>query len=81
MLVSLNRNTWLYNWLQDRWESEMLQILNDHPGLSVKTISEYKTAIGKLLLENGYRSKLTSTTDLIIVMTEEEYVFLKLKYC
>lgn len=80
MLVYLSKNEWLYSWLQDRWTDDLLQILNDHPGLSVKTVGEYKRAIGRLLGENGYRWKVTSNNDLIIVMSEEEYVFLKLKY-
>lgn len=80
MLVYLSKNEWVYNWLGDRWKDEMLQILNDHPGLSIKTITEYKRAIGKLLEEHGYRYKVTSNHDLIVVMSEEEYIFLKLKY-
>ena len=34
-----------------------------------------------LLIKNGYKTKVTKNNDVIIVMTEEEFVFLKLKYC
>jgi len=80
MLVYLSKNEWIYGWLQDRWGIEMLQILNEHPGLSIKTINEYKRAIAKLLEENGYRVKVTSTSDLIIVLSEQDYIMLKLRY-
>jgi len=42
--------------------------------------SEIRNKMVERLVDKGYKVKFTSGNDVIIVMTEEEYMFLKLKY-
>lgn len=81
MLVSLNKNKWLWNYIYekiDKMDPEFREYL-------VTTFSktrpeEMHTIILKKFETFGYRLKFTSSKDVIIAMTEEEYIFLKLKY-
>jgi hypothetical protein len=79
MLISLDKNKWMYDWLQDRWRDDLLAIIL---GLEdeVPRPNNMRKGIAKLLEVNGYKTKLTSKFDVIISMTEEEYIILKLKY-
>ena len=79
MLISLDKNKWMYDWLQDRWRDDLLAIIL---GLEdeVPRPNNMRKGIAKLLEVNGYKTKLTSKFDVIISMTEEEFIFLKLKY-
>ena len=79
MLISLDKNKWMYDWLQDRWRDDLLAIIL---GLEdeVPRPNNMRKGIAKLLEANGYKTKLTSKFDVIISMTEEEFIFLKLKY-
>jgi hypothetical protein len=69
----------MYDWLQDRWRDDLLAIIL---GLEdeVPRPNNMRKGIAKLLEVNGYKTKLTSKFDVIISMTEEEYIILKLKY-
>jgi hypothetical protein len=80
MLVSLNKNAWLWTWIYEK-------IGNDPDFKSYLVTAFAKTKPEEIkkrtvmkLEEFGYKVKITSGNDAIISMTEEEYVFLKLKY-
>lgn len=81
MIISLNKNSWLWNWIYD--------IVNHKdPDFSEYLITAFsktrpedmKIQLIMKLASFGYKVKITSTKDALISMTEEEYIFLKLKY-
>lgn len=79
MLISLDKNKWLYDWMQDRWENELvtgLRLLDD----MVPRPNTMRQNIASMLNRKGYKTKLTRNYDVIIAMNEQEFVFLKLKY-
>lgn len=79
MLVSLDKNRWLYDWMQESWQEELYNIITSN-GKEVPRPNDIRKRLNNLLISKGYNTKLTSKFDIIISMTEEEYVFLKLKY-
>jgi hypothetical protein len=79
MLVSLDKNKWLFDWMQDNWQDEIYVIITQLDPY-VKRPSVMRKLIGKMLQDKGYKVKITSKHDLIIAMKEEEFIFLKLKY-
>lgn len=79
MLVSLDKNKWLYDWLQDKYHDDLLAIVLGLEDV-VPRPNKMREGIAKLLTTKGYKTKLTRKFDIIISMTEEEYMFLKLKY-
>lgn len=79
MLVSLDKNKWLYDWMQDNWQEELYNIITVN-GKEVPRPNDIRARLNNLLISKGYNTKLTSKFDIIISMTEEEYIFLKLKY-
>jgi hypothetical protein len=79
MLVSLNKNKWLLEWMKDNWREEMLNIFTLVDSFSSRP--NIAREFSNLLIKNGYKTKVTKNNDVIIAMTEEEFVFLKLKYC
>ncbi len=79
MLVSLDKNKWLYDWMQDNWQEELYNIITVN-GKEVPRPNDIRARLNNLLISKGYNTKLTSKFDIIISMTEEQYVFLKLKY-
>ena len=79
MLISLDKNRWLYDWMQDNWQEELYNIITSN-GKEVPRPNDIRSRLNNLLISKGYNTKLTSKFDIIISMTEEQYVFLKLKY-
>lgn len=79
MLVSLDKNKWLYDWMQEKWQEELYNIITVN-GKEVPRPNDLRARIVDLLSSKGYRAKLTRKFDIIISMSEEDYVFLKLKY-
>jgi hypothetical protein len=79
MLVSLDKNKWLYDWMHDRFHNDLLAIIMGIDDV-VPRPHEMRKGIAKLLTAHGYKTKVTSKHDIIISMTEEEYILLKLKY-
>lgn len=79
MLVSLQKNNWLYNWISDNWKSELTEIMTKEDPY-VKRPNKIKKDLAQLLASKGYVTKVTGSGDIIISMTEEEFIFLKLKY-
>jgi len=79
MLVSLDKNKWLYDWLQDNWKQDLLTIILGLEDV-VPRPNKMREGIARLLTSKGYKTKLTSKFDIIISMKEEEYIILKLKY-
>lgn len=79
MLVSLNKNKWLLEWMKDNWREETLNIFTLVDSFSSRP--NIAREFSNLLTKNGYKTKVTKNNDVIIAMTEEEFVFLKLKYC
>ncbi len=80
MLVSLNKNIWLWDYIYDRIDEEELGYNKYMFGTySTNTPHEIRIKFLNKMAELGYKVKITSS-DVIIPMTEEEYMFLKLKY-
>jgi hypothetical protein len=79
MLVSLDKNKWLYDWMQDRFHNDLLAIIMGLDDV-VPRPHKMREGIAKLLTAHGYKTKVTSKFDVIISMKEEEYIILKLKY-
>ena len=79
MLVSLDKNKWLYDWLQEKYHDDLYAIVIGMEDV-VPRPNKMREGIAKLLEAHGYKTKLTSKYDVIISMTEEEYILLKLKY-
>lgn len=79
MLVSLDKNKWLYDWLQDKYHDDLLAIVLGLEDV-VPRPNKMREGIAKLLTNKGYTTKLTSKYDIIISMPEKEYILLKLKY-
>lgn len=80
MLVNLRKNPWLHKWIQETVDPNHVELKNLMMAYS-KTRPEniYKNLALKLI-DKGYKVKLTNTDNVIISMSEEEFVFLKLKY-
>jgi hypothetical protein len=81
MLVSLNKNPWLWNWifeLIDAKDPEFREYLIS--AFSKTRPEEIKNRLIKKLEDFGYKVKFGRNKDAIVVMKEEEYIFLKLKY-
>lgn len=79
MLVSLDKNKWLYDWLQEKFHGDLYAIVIGMECV-VPRPNKMREGIAKLLQAHGYKTKLTSKFDIIISMTEEEFIYLKLKY-
>ena len=79
MLVSLQKNNWLYDWISDNWKSELTAMMTKEDPY-VKRPNKIKKDLAQLLASKGYVTKVTGSSDIIISMTEEEFMFLKLKY-
>jgi|LauGreDrversion4_2_1035121.scaffolds.fasta_scaffold10836_5 hypothetical protein len=80
MLVSLNKNPWLWTWISEKVDGD--SVYRDYlvSAFSRTRPEEIKKQIIMKLTTFGYKVKFTSGNDAIISMSEEEYVFLKLKY-
>jgi hypothetical protein len=79
MLVSLDKNKWLFDWIQDNWQTDIYNILTELDP-NVPRPNVLRTKIAKLLQQKGFTTKVTSKHDIIISMKDEEFTFLKLKY-
>ena len=79
MLVSLDKNKWLFEWIQDNWQKDIYEIfLALDPNVPRPNV--LRKQIAKLLESKGFKTKVTRKHDVIISMRDEDYVFLKLKY-
>jgi len=79
MLVSLDKNKWLFEWIQDNWEKDIYEILLAlDPNVPRPNVLRVK--IARLLESKGFKTKVTSKHDVIISMKDEDYTFLRLKY-
>lgn len=79
MLVSLDKNKWLYDWMQDCWQEELAANLKFYDDI-VPRPNLMRKSVASMLNSKGYKTKLTSKFDVIISMKEEEFIYLKLKY-
>lgn len=79
MLISLDKNKWLYDWLQEKYQDELYNIVTNG-GIEVPRPNDLRAKLVELLNSKGYKSKLTRKFDIIISLKEEDYIFLKLKY-
>ena len=79
MLISLDKNKWLYDWLQENYQDELYNIITAEEK-SVPRPNELRARLVQLLNSKGYKAKLTRKFDIIISMKDEDYTFLKLKY-
>jgi len=79
MLISLDKNKWLFDWIQDNWQKDIYEILLElDPHVPRPNILRGK--IARLLESKGFKTKVTRKHDVIISMKDEDFVFLKLKY-
>jgi hypothetical protein len=79
MLVSLDKNKWLFDWMQDNWQKDIYDILLElDPNVPRPNI--LRNRIARLLEQKGYKTKVTSKHDVIISIPDEDFIFLKLKY-
>ena len=79
MLISLDKNKWLYDWLQEHYQDELYNIITAEERV-VPRPNELRTRLVQLLNSKGYKAKLTRKFDIIISIKDEDFVFLKLKY-
>jgi hypothetical protein len=79
MLISLDKNKWLYDWMQEVWQDDLQRIVFNEE-FNVPRPNQLRVKIAQLLETKGYRTKVTSKHDIIISMSEKEFVFLQLKY-
>jgi hypothetical protein len=79
MLVSLDKNKWLYEWIQDNWQQDIYNIIIAIDP-NVPRPNELRKKIAEMLVSKGYKVKITRKFDLIISMKEEDYIVLKLRY-
>ena len=79
MLVSLDKNKWLYDWMQEHYQDELYNIITADSN-QVPRPNELRARLVTLLNSKGYKARLTSKFDIIISLSEEDYIFLKLKY-
>lgn len=84
MLISLNKNKWLYDWMQDKWYDDVMPLFHEAAGSDFPYIPDTKPLYQKLanlLSSKGYKSKTTKDgTDLLVFIPDEEYTFNKIKY-
>ena len=85
MLVSLNKNPWLLEWMKDNWREEVLVIFRNPFLLTlpneVRTPKQMRKNIAELLSKNGYKAKtVKGGEDVIVAIPDEEFVFIKIKY-
>lgn len=81
MLVSIEKNIWLWNWIYDLIDDKDPEFREYLTTAFARTKPEEIKRKLLLRLENfGYKVKFTSNKDCIIIMTEQEFIFLKLKY-
>jgi hypothetical protein len=79
MLVSLDKNKWLFDWIQDNWQEDIYNIIMEtDPNVPRPNIMRIR--IARMLQEKGYKTKITRQHDIIISMKEEDYIILKLRY-
>jgi len=85
MLISLNKNRWLFDWMQDKWRDEVMPLFHEAAGSDFPFIPDIKPLnqkLATLLSSKGYKSKATKENkDLLIFIPDEEYTFIKIKYC
>ena len=79
MLISLDKNKWLFDWIQDNWQNDIRDILLELDP-EVPRPNELRKQIAQMLMAKGYKVKVTRKFDLIISMKEEDFIILKLKY-
>jgi len=79
MLVNLNKNTWLYDWMRDKWHDDLYEIIASDPQNTPRP-NTIKKQLANLLNQKGYKAKATSNGNIIINMRDDEYTFLALKY-
>jgi hypothetical protein len=79
MLISLDKNKWLYDWLQENYQDELYNIIVNE-GIDVPRPNDLRAKLVELLNSKGYKAKLTRKHDIIISLSEQDFIFLKLKY-
>ena len=80
MLVSMNKNMWLWKWVYETVDPDNSIYEYLLSAYSRTRPSEIRNKMAERLIDKGYKVKITSSNDVIVVMSEEEFMFLKLKY-
>jgi len=80
MLVSLNKNMWLWKWVYETVDPDNSVYEYLLSAYAKTRPSEIRNKMVERLVDKGYTVKITSGQDVIIAMSEEEFTFLKLKY-
>lgn len=80
MIVSLNKNQWLFAWIKDRWHDDIYSFMHQKLPNIHNTDQNYTRKFLRDFLETkGYIAKIMDT-DMLLSMSEEEFAFLRLKY-
>ena len=79
MLVSLRKNLWIYLWLKDKYKDEFYDVLFPLNAVDARPEVMNKK-LANFLESKGYSNRVTPKGDIVFFMTEEDYVWLKLKY-
>lgn len=78
MLVSLNKNGWLNEWILEKIDPNHI---DDRTMLfTTNGYRDNRKILADMLSSKGYTSKVTRSNDVIISIPDEEFVFYKLKY-
>jgi|APFre7841882654_1041346.scaffolds.fasta_scaffold04344_2 hypothetical protein len=77
MIVSFDKNQWLFKWMEDQWHNDLLEFISAYSNSNEAMTRMY---LGNFLELKGYKTKITVNEDLLISISDEEFVFLKLKY-
>ena len=64
MLISLDKNKWLYNWLQEKYQDELYNMVTSG-GIEVPRPNELRAKLVQLLNSKGHKAKLTSKFDAV----------------
>ena len=70
MLISLDKNKWLFDWIQDNWQDDLYNIITVYD-TEVTRPNEVRSKIVQIC-SKGHKTKVTSKNDIIILMKENE---------
>ena len=79
MIISLKQNQWLYDWMQEKWHDDFLRMLEDYD-ISKNRPNHLKKKLVSLLKIKGYKARLTKSSDIMIAIPDDQFIFLKLTY-
>lgn len=80
MIVSIDKNQWLFKWMSDCWRKDIHRYMHQRlPQYRLNNEDFNRNFLADFLATKGYTAKVTDN-DILLSISEEEFVFLKLKY-